>query len=228
MSDQTVFLALFLDAPLQSWGYGSRFDYRTTLSFPTRSGIMGMICAAMGIDRNDAGSLRQFDATGMKSFTFSQNGRLVDFHTVGGGFDPKSERRHMVRRANNATPETVVTHREYLTHTRFGVILDGPETLIRRIAGALRHPRWGIWLGRKSCVPASPICQGVFADEQGALDRLKQVAGTEEIRRVVSESTNFDGGVDTLMDVPLDFAKRRFAPRRISVENLQEKFRAHI
>ena len=222
MGDNTAYLALFLDAPLQSWGYGSRFDRRTSLSFPTRSGIIGMICAAMGIDRGDVASLRQFDTIGMKSLTYLQNGRLMDFHTVGGGFDPKTERWHMVRKANNATPSTVVTRREYLVHSRFAVILKGHQTVLERFAAALQNPQWGIWLGRKSCIPASPVCLGVFPDETAALERLKEVTRGNEMQRIVAESDTFEGGGDTIMDVPLDFAERRFAPRRVTVQVLEQ------
>ena len=48
MSD-TAYLALLLDAPLQSWGFASRFQRRTTGLHPTKSGVIGLICAAMGL-----------------------------------------------------------------------------------------------------------------------------------------------------------------------------------
>ncbi len=48
MSD-TAYLALLLDAPMQSWGFASRFQRRTTGLHPTKSGVIGLICAAMGV-----------------------------------------------------------------------------------------------------------------------------------------------------------------------------------
>lgn len=42
-----------LAAPLQSWGIGSRFDRRDTQLHPTKSGYIGMIAAALGLDRTD-------------------------------------------------------------------------------------------------------------------------------------------------------------------------------
>ena len=45
MSD-TAYLALLLDAPLQSWGFSSRFQRRTTGLHPTKSGVVGLISAA--------------------------------------------------------------------------------------------------------------------------------------------------------------------------------------
>ena len=87
MNADLAYLALYLDAPLQSWGYQSRFDRRTTLSQPTRSGIVGMICAAMGIDRADVARLASLADLNLTVYTFQQRGRLVDFHTIGGGWD---------------------------------------------------------------------------------------------------------------------------------------------
>ena len=46
-------LLLRLAAPLQSWGCGSKFNIRNTEREPTKSGVIGMIAAAMGIQRND-------------------------------------------------------------------------------------------------------------------------------------------------------------------------------
>ena len=42
-------LALYLRAPLQSWGASSKFGDRGTIDAPTRSGLLGMIAAACGI-----------------------------------------------------------------------------------------------------------------------------------------------------------------------------------
>ena len=45
-------LALLLDAPMQSWGHASRFERRTTALHPTRSGIFGLLAAALGINKH--------------------------------------------------------------------------------------------------------------------------------------------------------------------------------
>ena len=40
--------------PLQSWDTQSRFDVRTTGREPSKSGIIGLICAALGRPRHVA------------------------------------------------------------------------------------------------------------------------------------------------------------------------------
>lgn len=214
MNTKKRILALYLDAPLQSWGYQSRFDRRTSFSMPTRSGIIGMICAAMGIDRSDTEMLTGFSAVEMTILAFRQYPRLTDFHTVGGGWNKKSDPLNIVSKTNGSPGDTNVTRREFLQDSKFGVLATGPEKLLSDIHGALIHPRWGIWLGRKSCVPASPVCQGFFDSEETAVAHLSKLAGGPEIRRM-EDAARFEDGNVTLNDVPVDFYRRTFAPRRI-------------
>ena len=51
MSDPAA-LAFVLDSPLQSWGVDSRYQQRDTAAFPTKSGLLGLLAAALGIDKN--------------------------------------------------------------------------------------------------------------------------------------------------------------------------------
>ena len=45
----TAYLPLWFDAPLQSWAFASRFQRRVTGLFPTKSGVIGLVCAALGL-----------------------------------------------------------------------------------------------------------------------------------------------------------------------------------
>ena len=47
----TKFLALRLSGVLQSWGYNSEYTYRNTGLFPTKSAVLGLCCAAKGLNR---------------------------------------------------------------------------------------------------------------------------------------------------------------------------------
>jgi len=249
MPDAT--LALYLDGPMQSWGHQSRFNRRTTLSYPTRSGVTGMLCAAMGIDRADKVTLEALARLRMEIMTlatpirpakaaagltgaqktgqFRHLSRWTDYHTVGGGYDPKTERQHMPRKASGAAPDTVVTDREYLADARFGVLIWGDPALLTEYERALRDPVWGIWLGRKCCIPASLVCQGVFSSCEEAEQHLLALSGAKIVRRI-SEAPRFDDGNDTLMDIPLCFEFRpdRFRPRRVCDKPATEQPDARI
>lgn len=230
------------------------FDRRTTLHCPTRSGLLGMFCAAMGIDRADSSGLEQLSSLrfevlayaktvprGKKAMSAPGSGqkqsrvdvrRWIDFHTVGGGYDPNDpvQRRFMVPKANGAKPDTVVTYREFLADACFVVLVTvsfdpqtpslHPPDLLERLHQALCDPCWGIWFGRKCCVPTFPVCHGVHPNRDAALAKLAELAEYRPLLldrplRCVAEVDQFDAGSDTLMDVPLDFHKRLFAPRRV-------------
>lgn len=214
-------LVLYFDGPMQSWGHQSRFNRRTTLSFPTRSGITGTLCAALGVDRSDREKLAKLANLKMEVYCLGRCGRWTDYHTVGGGYDHKTQRHLMPRKANEATPATVLTDREYLSDARFGVLLEGDQGLLRHCEEALHNPVWGIWLGRKCCIPASLICRGIFGERAEAIADLTSVSGAKAVRHV-KEVRQFDEGTDTLMDIPICFATREFIPRRVSDEPMAE------
>ena len=46
-------LLLRLVGPMQSWGTTSRFDQRDTGKEPSKSGVVGLLAAALGIDREN-------------------------------------------------------------------------------------------------------------------------------------------------------------------------------
>ena len=67
----------------------------------------------------------------------------------------------------------VRTWRDYVVDARFIVLLPGDRPWAQEAAVSLRNPVWGVWLGRKSCIPSSPILVSeggvsVFPDEECA------------------------------------------------------------
>jgi CRISPR system Cascade subunit CasD len=219
-------LALLLDGPLQSWGHTSRFDRRTTALHPTRSGILGLIAAAMGIDKyapDEAEQLRRLNLLRVTTLTLvrrDQRGeslpirRLEDYHTVTG-----------IRRASGKVDEdaTVQTYRHYLLDARFGVLVEGPAALLEEIASALRDPKWGLWFGRKSCLPASPVLAAGPGEHSAVWTELLRRAGLpatlkqEEFDRVI-EVSPAETGAERLDDAPVAYGApigNRHAPRWI-------------
>ena len=90
--------------------------------------------------------------------------RLEDFHTV---LD--------TRRADGSmNRDAVITHRQYLLDARFGIILEGDRGLLERAAAALQDPAWGVWLGRKSCIPAAPVFVGLVESYEMAWKAILQ------------------------------------------------------
>lgn len=175
-------LAFYIDAPMQSWGASSKFQYRETNGFPTKSALVGLIAGALGIDKHQLTEAEQLKPLAELKLTVVRLDRpkitptrLTDFHTVGGGYDKKAtlwEKMSIPQKASGAPFGTVITRRSYLTDASFAALLEGDPALLERIQTALLDPVWGIWFGRKTCLPASPLTPTLGEDRQNALDQL--------------------------------------------------------
>lgn len=154
-------LLMRLAAPMQSWGNQSRFIERDTQLEPSKSGVLGIVAAALGRRRGDA--LDDLAGLSMGVRVDREGKKLVDFHTAGGGNAPPeflalhSAKTYGVSKANGNTPDTAVTRRQYLSDARFLVALAGEEALLRRIVEGLGAPVFPLFLGRKSFVPTEPV-----------------------------------------------------------------------
>lgn len=192
-------LLLSLDGPMQSWGFRSRFDYRDTALEPTRSGVIGLVCAAMGISRGE--DISRFDAIRM-GVRVDRDGKVErDYHTA-----------LEVIKADGSDTDTVVSFRDYLADSSFTVGLQSNDReLLDEIAAALLSPTWILFLGRKAFPltvppvldPRDPIKPGKLEDHLLSGDSGKRV----EIETLDGERTQHDW--------PLCFKDRRFKPRQI-------------
>lgn len=147
----TATLLLRLEGPMQSWGTESRFRVRDAGREPSKSGVVGLLCAALGRPREapiaDLAALRmgvRVDREGIVR---------VDYQTAGGGAWLNG--RYGVTRAENAGVETAVSSRAYLSDASFLVGLEAgaadQEALLARLDAALRAPVWQIfWAARAS------------------------------------------------------------------------------
>lgn len=230
-----AWLALLLDGPMQSWGAASRFTRRTTELFPTKSGIVGLLAAALGVDKHkpdEADAIARLAALQCTVITLEKqrNGRrlgilrLEDFHTIGGGYDPDEEWQRLPRSADNKTLKNpVVSHRHYLLDARFGVLLEGDKPVVEEAAAALRNPKWGVWLGRKCCIPSSPVFVASADTRETAWRALLTRAGCPETTDLaqfdrVEDADPGDYVAEVLNDAPVAFGApigQRHAPRRI-------------
>ena len=225
MSSDKSFLALRLEGPLQSWGFDSQYNRRNTGLMPTKSAIAGMCCAALGLSRGSAGEEVFLDSFGkmvMTAIAIPRKGvkkdlpvrRLQDYHTV----------QNTRRASGTINNDCVLTHRQYLTDASFGVVLEGESSFLQQIANALKDPVWGIWFGRKTCIPAAPVLAGLTGDRNEALSLLIGEKSLESFTRQ-EDVENFADGRDSLPDVAVSFAteRRLFSPRRVKTWQAGEK-----
>lgn len=191
-------LLLRLEGPMQSWGYRSRFVHRDTALEPSRSGVIGLVCAAMGIARGE--DISRFDAIRM-GVRVDEDGRPErDFHTA---LD--------VIKADGSGTDTVVSYRDYLADASFTIGLESENSdLLEEIAKALRNPAWTLFLGRKAFPLARPPLRPGDCPKAGTLE--EHLGLCESNRRVVLERPD---GERIQYDWPLCFRERRFKPRAI-------------
>lgn len=203
-------LLLRLQGPLQSWGTTSRFDERDTQLEPSKSGVVGLLCAALGRDRrepvDDLAALRmgvRIDREGVP---------MRDYQTATGVLIAGTGKADEGR--------TVVSPRFYLADAVFLVGLEGPDVaLLRRLQAALRAPVWPLALGRKSFAPAGPVhlpdgLQDMPLEQAlCAYDSAHHPRPSERMRLVLEHGS--EGAVR--LDQPVaPFSQRRFGPRFVS------------
>ena len=234
MSNETAYLALRLEGPLQSWGFNSQYNRRNTGLLPTKSAVLGMCCAALGIPRGSEEEkvflercvgLRLLTVSIPRSLKFGNKSaelpvrRTSDYHTV-----------QNTKTASGATKDTHLTYRQYLCDASFACLLSGNTELINRLAKdekgqGLENPVWGIWLGRKACIPTAPVFAGVFPSEA---DALRELLGGKPLIAFTHqrEVERFEDGNDSLPDQPVCFAApdgiRKFAWRRVALIEAQK------
>ncbi len=155
MSANTLFLRL--EGPLQAWGVQeSKFAVRRTAEAPTKSGIIGMLCAALGISRSDAAKdwLPKLSALQMGVRIDMPGIRWWDYHTVGADMQMR-----IAEGEDKTKSGAMLTRREYICDASFLVALQGEPELIEELITALQKPKWTLYLGRKSCSPSRPILE---------------------------------------------------------------------
>ena len=123
-------LLLRLAAPLQSWGADSKFETRKTNREPTKSGVIGLLAAALGLRRDDAAGLARLNGLHFAVRADREGSLLVDFHTANREEDRKKGK------------APYVTYRHYLQDAVFLVGLESEDTaLLQELETALpAHP----------------------------------------------------------------------------------------
>lgn len=207
-------------APLQAWDTQSNFGVRSTGREPSKSGIIGLLCAALGRPRwepvDDLAGLRM-------GVRVDQEGHVLrDWHTA--GVDGYLKAGGSIERKN-----VITSTRYYLTDAAFLVGLQGDDfALLQWLHDALNHPRWMLFLGRKSCPPAaSPyLPDGLQESElQTALAAYPWLSRSrrryEQLRRENPRGVRLvledaQAGIQVRQDHPISYEKgsRQFASRR--------------
>lgn len=155
-------LYLRIEGPLQSWGGRTIGRFRRTESIPTKSGVIGLLGAALGLERRQLNErLEELNSLTM-TVRVDRAGTLEeDYQTVGAGIGVLSADGDVKKTAGTGEVEAIISSREYLMDASFLVILRGDDDLIAELARAMQNPKWPLFLGRKRCIPGTQLFAGV-------------------------------------------------------------------
>lgn len=186
-------LVFQLQGELAAWGEPAVGENRGTQGHPSQSALVGLLCAALGLQRDDPGIHRMAQGYAF-AVGIQRTGRLLrDFHTA--QVPPRTALKglpHRSRRDELAVPElgTILSRRDYRQQVAYVIAvkaLDGAPHPLAALAQALQQPRFVLYLGRKSCPPSAPLApELVQADDvRSAFDAYlrtvaERVAATQD------------------------------------------------
>lgn len=207
-------LLIRMAAPLQAWGVDSKFETRRTGREPSKSGIIGFLAAALGYRRDEDDKIAELSSLNIGIRVDKEGKLLRDYHTV-------------------HKPVPYVTNRYYLSDAIFLVGVESPDTeLIEKLADALEHPAFPLFLGRRSCPPTLPICLGIknkdlknaLKSEPWLLPKESRSKDDYLPYRLIMDASGCEGKTAMVQDVPLSFSQehRRFGYRIVQEDEIEK------
>ncbi|WP_433270618.1 type I-E CRISPR-associated protein Cas5/CasD [Actinosynnema sp. CS-041913] len=215
----TTSLALCFDAPLQSWGTRSRGIIRDTTREPTKSGVVGLLAAALGAPRDDDETTQQLAALHL-AIRVDREGILErDYHIT-----------QNVPTTEGKGHRTVVSERYYLADALFLVVLEGDPTLLEQLHERVDRPHWPLFFGRRAFVPARPLLTHQALSTLPAatvvamhpwLETDPDTRKAERLNtgraplRTITDCTPTTPGAHPRHDHPISIARRTFRTRHV-------------
>ena len=216
------FLILKCQGALQAWGGHTYEDYRPSHIFPTRSAVVGLLGACLGITRQQQQQLKKlsdsFELTVLanpryveqRHFSGERKARkmtlqkITDYHTV---LD--------ARRADGGKrDDAIVSRREYLCDAEFTLALafkDSADYDLATVVSAIKKPKYTPYLGRRSCPLQRPLYEAIVTADS-VQHALENSAGT-----IYSETPLNNSHTLQIRDLPLFGETRRFVTRPVYV-----------
>jgi CRISPR system Cascade subunit CasD len=239
-----------LAGPLQSWGISSRYTERDTGYEPSKSGVVGILAAAIGrprsADLSDLAALTmgvRVDQEGVPGYDFQSAGGGEDSPGIAKAGDPPSMIAKRLKDFAMGLPTkggSSISRRHFVQDAVFLVGLEGDDVaFLHELDAALRAPVFPIGLGRRGYVPSVPVAMppteryptGVREgmDLMTALERepwpvadlSRRALRQRPACRVVIEADEINS-TTTRNDQPIGaaFATRVFGPRPIRYAEL--------
>ncbi len=166
-------LVVLIAAPVASFGEAPGNARRGSADRPTRSALLGLAGAALGVERADQARQDALAASFLTATrTLSSGVPLSDFHTfqsLPAAKGPVTTRADAL--ARRADLETSITRRDYRSDGQWQAAYTARKSAVfslEELRSAFLRPRFALWAGRKSCPLAHPLAPLIVsADEIG-------------------------------------------------------------
>lgn len=187
----TTFLTFQLYGPMASWGEVAVGEERDTELIPTRSAVLGLCAAALGIPRSAEDDILELNDSLGFAVCVRHEGRILrDYHTVESPAGKRARdlqsRRKELEYHNTGT---MLSKRHYTTDGYYIVSLwarRNGEDALSRLHDALNSPKFSLYLGRKSCPLALPLAPMI-----GEFDSLRAAVESYPVDVTVVRSNRF-------------------------------------
>lgn len=224
------FLVFQLYGPLASWGDIAVGEYRPSFVHPSKSAIVGLLAAALGIRRDEEEKQKALADACQYAVRIDAMGTLLrDYHTAQVPPSKKGKIRY-TRKAElaNENLNTILSTRDYRCDAAYTVAIclrDDYRYTVQMLAEALRKPVFTLYLGRKSCPLALPLCPVVVTVENFREAFENMPCASLDLPGIPEETTGvyWEDGVDsgygkdhiiTRRDMLLSRKRWQFAERR--------------
>ena len=197
------FLVFPIYAPMASWGDVAVGEYRPSYGYPSRSAVLGLVAAALGVTREDEAAHAELaEELGVAVAVYSEGTLLRDYHTAQSVSASNLKKRpHRTRldeasaARSGASREAIQSWRDYRQDAISLVLLyhriDAPQRALEDIAASIERPRFALFAGRKACPLALPLGPSIveaddlmtaLSESAERIEQLREQLGKQLIR----------------------------------------------
>lgn len=204
------YLILKLQGHMQAWGEHSFEGLRPSGNIPTRSALLGLLGACLGIARNKPDKLQVL--ANSVGFAVRRDDRfpmvkIIDYHTVQDA---------RVKYSGLKKHETIQTWREYLLDAQYTVAVwnhDDALISLDNLETAVKYPIFTPYLGRRSC----PLARPLFEKQTQAENARKALRHVEPQGGAIFSDEQSNVRMIRVRDVPIIHQPRQFASRNLYI-----------
>jgi CRISPR system Cascade subunit CasD len=200
LEQMNTYLLFHLYGPMAAWGDTAVGEFRPSHEHPTRSAVLGLAAAALGIRRHEEDRLQELERSCRVAVRLDAPGEVLrDYHTT--QVPPEQRKVHHYTRRDEllaSKMHTILSQRDYRTDAAATIAFsaeDDPPIPLQQIAEALRRPKLPLYLGRKSCPMALPLNPTLIDtnDLKEAFDAYPSV--TETIHNLIASLPQYGSGL---------------------------------